>query len=751
LDAPIENLQILDATLIKRNRDGLAEIGYIQHDIPITGISETLQALDFDDDGDLDMISVDGTTAMLFTNTGGSPPAFVGSVIGSLTGLLLGSPPGLVRDISAADLTGDGLKDVIVVNSETIQVFENQGGQPPAFLSYGAVVPFWDWQLIRAADYDGDGQIELFMLGADLYRAREYDPATHRTVPICSGDTDYFTFDDTDASAAAFGRSPVDVRDVNDDGNPDVLFTQRGIPRVLYDLCAPVDVGMGAAWEEDSLALPVPTCEGGFFDCAISGDEHLPPGQNAWCRWNTETSACELNYSIGTAEDLTSNTVRLADVDGNGWVDVVARRCDFDDVCELVWLKSYGNGRMEPTEDLLGESLVIEFEEEEIIDPGIVVENITIEDLDLDGADEIVLFGPETGTNFVYLRYDLVTRTFEQKTLLGNDPRFVVARDLESDTDVDLFVWPRSDPGMLQVFENQTVIEFDTEQLTIRGDGDGVASAMNGVPFSASIADGIATFRIAGDLDLGTQHRRVIRAVGSNALSIRVANDVILDNNVGFDVSADGLTPGPGGGASIQSAAVGGSGGEPGDGGARGLGGARSYGGTSISIFPGIPGRGEGLATFGSDGGVGDPGQAGEFGGIRGGSGFGGNGGFNTGDGLTLSGGGGGGGGGGNGRWGLPNEAVAGVKAASAGWAAQAAPVAAEGPAAVRSRSGPTVACGFTATSPRLVAPVNPANRNLPVSSGAMDGPVGPATAAKGASPAVSRRCSRSTTRTISS
>ena len=113
------------------------------------------------------------------------------------------------------------------------------------------------------------------------------------------------------------------------------------------------------------------------------------------------------------------------------------------------------------------------------------------------------------------------------------------------------------------------VITLDSDALTITGDGDGNPNAFKGLPFTASVTAGLAQLLIPGDLDLAAGETLV--GVGSNAVSLVAGKDVNIAAGATVDFSANGTTPGPGGGA-------GGTGGTSGTGGA-GAGGSGGGGG----------------------------------------------------------------------------------------------------------------------------------------------------------------------------
>ena len=78
-----------------------------------------------------------------------------------------------------------------------------------------------------------------------------------------------------------------------------------------------------------------------------------------------------------------------------------------------------------------------------------------------------------------------------------------------------------------------------------------VLSTPDGNPYARSydLDLPIAQFRFAGDLNIPAGS--TVTASGSRGLSLFAENDVIIGANVMFDMSADGQTPGPGGGLAV--------------------------------------------------------------------------------------------------------------------------------------------------------------------------------------------------------
>jgi enediyne biosynthesis protein E4 len=156
----------LDTDRMYRNR--LAETGFATFEPITSGLfatdprdSQTLQWIDFDNDGDFDFFAVNYTSVpcQLYRNDGG----------GSWTRLTSGS---LVTDLGHAhgavwgDFDNDGDLDVYVVTdlSESNRYYRNDGGDAFTRITAGAFVNEARSNYGAAAgDYDGDGDLDLFV------------------------------------------------------------------------------------------------------------------------------------------------------------------------------------------------------------------------------------------------------------------------------------------------------------------------------------------------------------------------------------------------------------------------------------------------------------------------------------------------------------------------------------------------------------------------------------------------------------
>ncbi len=125
---------------------------------------------DLDGDGDLDALVNTSTVTLYLQNDGGDPPAFTDVTDMMALGLSQPSPGGDARSIIAADVTNDGVVDVLRFGLGTLEVFEGRGDgsfgdsdQAANFFLDDTTPQTWTTNMEGGGvlDLDGDGYLDV--------------------------------------------------------------------------------------------------------------------------------------------------------------------------------------------------------------------------------------------------------------------------------------------------------------------------------------------------------------------------------------------------------------------------------------------------------------------------------------------------------------------------------------------------------------------------------------------------------------
>jgi hypothetical protein len=127
----------------------------------------TVATGDLDGDSDTDVVSANFNLEGVawYENKGGSPPAWTKRLISGMPG---------AWGVHVADVDGDGDLDAVGGNRFDpgdhigVEWYENNGGAPPAFTIHRVSAGFVDAASVHAADLDGDGDGDI--LAVDVFR-----------------------------------------------------------------------------------------------------------------------------------------------------------------------------------------------------------------------------------------------------------------------------------------------------------------------------------------------------------------------------------------------------------------------------------------------------------------------------------------------------------------------------------------------------------------------------------------------------
>jgi hypothetical protein len=205
LDALTANTTSGDLSLIPGRGDGT--FGPARHFVsPVRPFAVGIG--DFDQDGHVDLVSANsgsfgGEAVVLLARPGGYTAAE--SVL----------PGGGVRDLTPADLTGDGLADLLVAIEPTRSIAVLPARRAGGFDPPRVLVTEVDAAYVRAADVTGDGSLDL--LAADTEQ-----PDLHVFVARPDG-----TFAAPQTAALPGPAIGLAIGDLDRDGLPDVVATGR--------------------------------------------------------------------------------------------------------------------------------------------------------------------------------------------------------------------------------------------------------------------------------------------------------------------------------------------------------------------------------------------------------------------------------------------------------------------------------------------------------------------------------------------
>ncbi len=386
---------------------------------------ETVTHADLDGDGDSDLLysTSDFDRIIWSENLGGGvfgQERTIEPSVFNATGL------------GSADLDGDGDLDVYAASSTNDEVFwvENLGALgfgPRSILPDSDGIPAW----VDAGDVDGDGDIDLL---ASLFG----DQVLALWENLGSG-----TFGPKqEVASPSGGQDFVRLADLNGDGNLDALVLRSaafGASGSWY-----LGNGTGGFGSENPIFQPFPgVSEAEIADIDSDDKPDLVLGSGgiaplAWLKNSIVGTSGGFSNPITISEQATGlGGFPIADVDGNGTLDVVAASASQDN---LTWYSNTGFGGFNPKIEISSQAAG-------------AVEALTV-DFDGDGRQDVVSLSTNDRKLAVYP--SLGDGSFDTQRALFTVPPGQVcmdAGDLDGDGDPDFVVGGLS-PAVLAWYPN---------------------------------------------------------------------------------------------------------------------------------------------------------------------------------------------------------------------------------------------------------------------------------------------------------
>ncbi|RMH27931.1 MAG: DUF1028 domain-containing protein [Planctomycetota bacterium] len=214
-----------------------------------------------------------------------------------------------VRDLHAADATGDGVDDLLFIGATPGEVFMLPGLGGGAFgglvsLALPGVPSYMD-----IADLDGDGRVEMIVTQAAAGR-----------VEVVSGDGGVLSV--TDSVDGLDGPTGIGIGDLNGDGRLDAIVAEGPADRVRVLLTQP-DGTLNPAWTVAAGDQPVDADTG---DLDADGDEDLvitnDEGATVMVLRNDGAGVFVLTQELTLFND--GKTVEVIDLNGDGSPDIAS-------------------------------------------------------------------------------------------------------------------------------------------------------------------------------------------------------------------------------------------------------------------------------------------------------------------------------------------------------------------------------------------------------------------------------------------
>ncbi len=231
------------------------------------------------------------------------------------------------RDVAVADVDGDGDLDILgaAVGADKVSWWENDGDALPEWTGHSILITYDGAHRVEPADFDRDGDIDVAVAA--------FDGDNVSWVENKNGAGTSWTRHDLGAFDGAFDLA---VGDLNRDGKPDLVATAYNEDLVEYFLNSPTG-GLWSAGQVDDLLDGPRGVDLGDIDLDGDVDVVVVVRNDEDIFWyeNDGTGTGWTQHNVGTGDFPDGVAVRVADLDGDGDLDVAAVNQDGNDV--FIW------------------------------------------------------------------------------------------------------------------------------------------------------------------------------------------------------------------------------------------------------------------------------------------------------------------------------------------------------------------------------------------------------------------------------
>ncbi len=401
-----------------------------------TDLTFDIEVADMDGDGDLDVVAGNlGATNKLAANNG--PCAAPCDPFSSVSGQPVGSlDTDNTVDIAIGDINADGHPDVVAGNNvQANKFYINDGTSTPfsavtAGTSIGSETD--NTTGIGLADMDRDGDLDVVVgnsLAANKLYLNDGSPFSASTPALSFGAGD----NSDDTSSIALG-------DVNADGSVDVIAANNGQTNKLYPsngtgspfsgLSNGIAIGTDTAGTKQAILTDIDR-DGGMDVVSVdSANNRTYLSGGAVAGIANPFRGYLTGSAIGSGDTVNTLGLEVADMDGDGDLDVVAG----DDGPNRLYLN---NGTREPFSGIVNGTVIGTGDTDNTVD-------IALGDVDRDGDIDVVAGNGTSTANKLYLNNGTSTpfSGLVSGTLIGTADAHttagIVLGDVDRDGDLDV-------------------------------------------------------------------------------------------------------------------------------------------------------------------------------------------------------------------------------------------------------------------------------------------------------------------------